>query len=220
VPIEPPPTVWEIPDIDRVDLDDVVAVGADLAPGTIIAAYRKGIFPMPVEDQLAWWSPRSRGIIPLDNLHITKSLKQSMHRYSTTIDSAFSEVISSCADSSRPGAWITEEIQAAYVELHDLGWAHSIETWRDDTLVGGLYGIAIGGFFAGESMFHNETDASKVALVRLVEELNDGGAQLLDVQWLTPHLHSLGAKEVSRSEYLELLEEALELPLPKVFLNN
>lgn len=217
MPIEPPPSIWELPDADRAEVDDIVGVGADLAPGTMLAAYRKGIFPMPIEGELAWWSPSMRGILPLDNLHITKSLKQSAKRYKTTIDVAFEGVINACANPDRDGAWISDEIQAAYVELHEMGWAHSIETWNGDDLVGGLYGIAIGGFFAGESMFHTQTDASKVALMRLVDELKGGGAELLDVQWLTEHLGSLGAIEVSRAEYLVRLEKALAFPLPVVF---
>jgi len=135
------------------------------------------------------------------------------------VDTAFDEVISACADPSRDSGWIDEEIIDAYTELHELGWAHSVETWQDDCLVGGLYGIAIGGLFAGESMFHRVTDASKVALVGLVDLLRDEYAdrRLLDVQWSTPHLASMGVVEVPRSTYLDLLQDALELPLPRAF---
>jgi leucyl/phenylalanyl-tRNA--protein transferase len=138
------------------------------------------------------------------------------------IDFAFEEVIEACADPHRPDGWITAEMRAAYVRLHELGWAHSVEAWdpADGTLAGGLYGLAIGGLFAGESMFHRRTDASKVALMGLVELLSEGGAlgRLLDVQWVTPHLARLGAEEVPRWRYLEMVRRAVELPLPRAFL--
>lgn len=190
----------------------MVGVGADLEPGTILQAYRSGLFPMPIGrgKQIAWWSPDPRGIIPLDGLRVTRSLRQSCRRYEVRVDTAFEEVITACADPSREGGWITPEMHAAYVRLHEMGWVHSVEAWADDgTLAGGLYGVSIGGFFAGESMFHRRRDASKVALVALVERMREGGATLLDVQWTTPHLKSLGAVDVPRDEYLRLLEVAL-----------
>ncbi len=134
-----------------------------------------------------------------------------------TVDQAFGVVIEACADPDRPHGWINGPIVAAYTRLHELGWAHSLEVWRGDDLVGGLYGVAVGGLFAGESMFHRARDASKVALVHLVDRLRDGGGRLLDVQWTTPHLVSLGAVDVPRPTYLDLLGEALEAPLPEVF---
>ncbi len=216
MPTEPPPTRWMFPDPRDAGSDDVVAVGADLEPGTILEAYRAGMFPMHLPDgRLAWWSPVHRGVIPLDGLRISRSLRRSVCRLPTTVDTDFEGVIDGCADRSRDGGWITADIRAAYVELHRLGWAHSVET-RDDegNLVGGLYGVAIGGAFFGESMFHRVSDASKVALVRLVSELRDGGAVLLDVQWVTRHLASLGAVEIGRDEYLRRLAAALERPLP------
>jgi leucyl/phenylalanyl-tRNA--protein transferase len=221
VPVEPPPQPWAFP--DPRPGDDLVGVGADLAPGTLLAAYRQGLFPMPLGEPdshapLGWWSPERRGIIPLDGLRVTRSLARSGRRFTTTVDTAFDDVIAACADARRDQGWIGPEIRDAYVNLHHLGWAHSVEAWSPGgELVGGLYGIAIGGFFAGESMFHRATDASKVALVALVDLLRAGGATLLDVQWCTPHLARLGAVEVSRAEYRRRLAAALALPLPATF---
>lgn len=188
-------------------------MGADLEPGTLLLAYRTGLFPMPVGEHLAWWSPDPRGVIPLDGLRVSRSLRRSLRRYRVTSDEAFDRVVEACADRSRPGGWIDERIRHAYGVLHAMGWAHSVETWSDDgELVGGLYGVAVGGLFAGESMFSRATDASKVALVHLVDRLRRGGCALLDVQWLTPHLASLGAVEIPRPEYLGRLREAVRLP--------
>lgn len=188
-----------------------MAVGGDLAPGTLLAAYRSGLFPMPVErSQLGWWSPDPRGVLPLDHLHLSKSLRRSLRRFVVRTDSAFTSVMVRCADPRRPHGWITRPFVDAYAGLHDLGWAHSVEAWQDDKLVGGLYGVAVGGLFAGESMFHTETDASKVALVHLVSMLRRHDYRLLDVQWVTPHLSSLGAVEVPRVVYLESLTGALD----------
>ncbi len=208
-----------MPDPDGADGSGLVAVGADLAPGTILAAYRTGLFPMPVRRNRppGWWSPDPRGIIPLDGLRVSRSLRKSCDRSELRIDTAFDEVIAACADPRRPHGWINPAITEAYRDLHRRGWAHSVETWSDGELVGGLYGIAIGGLFAGESMFHRATDASKVALVGLVELLVEGGAALLDVQWKTDHLATLGAVEISRAEYRQRLAAALEVPLPAAF---
>jgi leucyl/phenylalanyl-tRNA---protein transferase len=197
----------------------VVGVGADLEPGTLLAAYRAGLFPMPARrGRMAWWSPDPRGVIPLDRLRVSRSLRKSCARFEVRVDTAFDAVIAACADGRRPGAWISRDIRAAYTRLHQLGWVHSVEAWGPDgRLAGGLYGVAIGGLFAGESMFHRRTDASKVALVGLVDLLRDGGAGLLDVQWATPHLRTLGAVEVSRSAYHRLLSEALDRPQPPAF---
>jgi len=213
VPVEPAPTQWELPSAHSAGDDDLVGIGADLEPGTLLAAYRAGIFPMHLAGQrlVGWWSPARRGILPLDGLLVSRSLRRSCRRFEIRIDTAFDDVLMACADPSRDGAWINNEIRVAYNRLHDLGWAHSIECWdpTTDSLVGGLYGVHIDGLFAGESMFHKATDASKVALVGLVEHLRDIGVVLLDVQWLTDHLASLGAIEISRAEYLELLHQAL-----------
>ena len=186
-------------------------MGADLEPGTLLTAYRSGLFPMPVEGRglVAWWSPDPRGVLPLDGLRVTRSMRQSARRYEIRVDTAFGEVVDGCRDPRRDGAWITAAIKDAYVRLHQLGWAHSVETWSSDgRLVGGLYGVAIGGLFAGESMFHLERDASKVALMGCVELLRDGGASLLDVQWTTDHLISLGAVDLDRRDYLRRLRDA------------
>jgi len=217
VPTEPEPTTWVMPDPATAGDGDLIAVGADLEPGTILAAYRAGLFPMPVEGTLGWWSPDPRGILPLDGMQVSRSLRKACRRFEIRVDAGFEAVLAGCADPARSGAWITPAMAAAYTRLHDLGWVHSVEAWEDDELVGGLYGVALGGFFAGESMFHRRTDASKAALVALVELLAAGGAALLDVQWATAHLASLGAAEVSRDAYLERLGAALTLPLPALF---
>jgi leucyl/phenylalanyl-tRNA---protein transferase len=179
--------------------------------------------PLQREGVIAWWSPDPRAVIPLDALRVSRSLRKATKRFDIRIDTAFEEVIDACAAPSRPGRWINRPIRDAYVRLHELGWAHSVESWSvdDGTLAGGLYGVNVGGLFAGESMFHRPADASKVALVGLVERLRDdgvdGAGRVLDVQWLTPHLESLGAVEMSRHDYLLLLEDALELEPPPAF---
>ncbi len=221
MPIEPPPTGWDFPhSLHNID-DDVVGMGADLKPATLLSAYRHGLFPMPGDPSMPmlWWSPDPRGVLPLDGLRVSRSLRASARRMEVRVDTAFGEVIRACADPTRDSGWIDEEVVDAYTELHELGWAHSVEAWQDGALVGGLYGVAIGGLFAGESMFHRVADASKVALVGLVGLLRDEYAdrRLLDVQWSTPHLASLGVVEVRRSTYLDLLDTALDLPLPAAF---
>jgi len=222
-PVEPPPTPWQFPVVDGPD--DFVARGADLEPGTLLAAYRAGIFPMPLDRrEMAWWSPAERGVLALGELRVTRSLRQSAKHFQVSIDSDFEAVLSACAGIKRPGGWISDDIAAAYLRLHHLGWAHSVETRdADGRLVGGLYGLAIGGLFAGESMFHLAQDASKTALVTLVGALTAAGSasdRLLDVQWATPHLESLGVRAIPRSEYLGRLRTALTLPLPAVFGHN
>jgi leucyl/phenylalanyl-tRNA--protein transferase len=230
MPVQPPPPRWAFPPVDAADEDGLVGVGADLEPGTVLAAYRRGLFPMPLGGRgpLGWWSPDPRAVIPLDGLRVSRSLRRSLRRYEIRVDTAFDEVIDACSDPSRPHGWISPEIRAAYRRLHDLGWAHSVETWQADgdgagpargRLVGGLYGVAIGGLFAGESMFHRRTDASKAALVGLVDLLGAGGVdrRVLDVQWMTPHLASLGAIEVARADYLDLVAVAVELPASPAF---
>ena len=218
MPVEPSPCRWALP-LAGDAVSEVAGIGADLEPGTLLAAYRAGLFPMRLHagGPIAWWSPDPRGIIPLDGLHVSRSLRSATRAFDVRIDTAFEAVVRGCADPRRPHGWIDDEFIAAYTELHRLGWAHSVETWRGDELAGGLYGVAIGGLFAAESKFHRERDASKVAVVALVEVLNAGGGALLDVQWTTPHLVSLGAVDVSRDEYEHLLGEALARPLPAVF---
>ena len=163
---------------------------------------------------LAWWSPDPRGVLPLDGLRVSDSLHKSMKRFTVTVDTAFADVMRACGDPSRDGAWITPGFLQSYVTLHEMGWAHSVEVWNDGgELAGGLYGVEIGGLFAGESMFHRDRDASKVALVSLVERMKSaGGPRLLDVQWRTDHLASLGVVDMARSDYLAALTIALTLP--------
>ena len=211
-PVEPPATPWLLPSPELADVNGLVGVGADLEPGTLLAAYRGGLFPMPVgRRRLGWFSPDPRGIIPLDGLRVTRSLRQSARRYGIRIDTAFRRVMEACGRPERPQGWITPAIVDAYCRLHELGWAHSIEVVDDSgALVGGLYGVKIGALFAGESMYHDRRDASKVALLALVELMNGSGMTLLDIQWTTPHLRSLGAIDVSREEYLERLAAALQ----------
>jgi len=229
MPVEPPPSRWRMPEPRSGDREGMVGVGADLEPGTLLAAYRAGIFPMPLgrRGPLGWWSPDPRGVLPLDALRVSRSLRQARPRFQVRVDTAFDAVVAACADPRRPHGWITRPVRAAYGRLHRLGWAHSVEAWTPQgRLAGGLYGVAVGGLFAGESMFSRDRDASKVALVALVELLQaapvpvdgpPGAARLLDVQWATPHLCSLGASEVSRETYVDRLAAALALPLPSPF---
>ena len=224
MPHEPAASRWQFPDLRDPTLDaeadDLVAIGADLSAGTLLHAYRTGLFPMPDGpgrgSPIGWWSPVERGVLPLDGLRVSRSLRQAVRRLEVRVDTAFTEVVRACADPGRDGSWIDRRIETAYTRLHTLGHAHSVEAWADGELVGGLYGVALGGLFAGESMFHRARDASKVALVALVEMLSDehAGQRLLDVQWRTDHLASLGVVEVPRRDYLDRLEVALTLPVP------
>ena len=223
MPIEPPPSPWQL-DLDpATPEDDLVGVGADLEPGTLLMAYRAGLFPMGVGEDgsppTGWWSPDPRGVLLPGHVKISRSLRKSLRHFEIRVDTAFAEVIEACADPSRDGRWITPGITAAYTRLHELGWAHSVEAWRDDDLLGGLYGLALGGLFAGESMFHRATDASKCALVGLCDLVFADGHpdRIVDVQWVTPHLASLGVTAVPRSGYLTRLERALLLPAPAAF---
>ena len=210
VSAELPPSRWTFP--SPIDADPVgpVALGGDLEPSTLVEAYRRGLFPMPLgrRDELGWFSPDPRAILPADGLHVSRSLHRSMRSMDITVDRAFTEVMHGCADPSRPHGWINAEFIAAYSRLHELGWAHSVEVWVGGELAGGVYGVAIGDFFAGESMFHRVTDASKAALVGLVEVMGRCERPLIDVQWSTEHLESLGVVEVSRPDYLAALEQS------------
>ena len=217
---EPAPTGWDFPPADSAGPQDVVAAGADLEPGTVLAAYRAGLFPMPEgRRQVLWWSPVDRGVFEPAGFTPSRTLRRARQRYEIRVDTAFDEVLRGCADPSRPGAWIDAGIIAAYTRLHELGWVHSVEACDDEGLAGGLYGVAIGGLFAGESMFHRRTDASKAAVAGTIELLSDrhARARVFDVQWLTPHLESLGAVEIPRREYLRRLGPALAVPLPAAF---
>jgi leucyl/phenylalanyl-tRNA--protein transferase len=209
-----PPTEcrWTFPSPDLwPDDDDIVAAGADLETDTLLFAYAHGMFPMFVNKRnLAWWSPVDRGVIPLDGLRITRSMRKSAQKFTCTINQAFTEVMTLCGSMRTDGNWITREFIDAYSDLHDEGHAHSVEVWNEaGELVGGLYGVRINRFFAGESMFHIQTDASKVALMHLVELMTLDGMELLDTQWRTEHLETLGCIAIPREEYLQLLASAI-----------
>src|SRR5579884_1776659 len=192
---------------------DIIAIGEDLSTATLREAYRHGIFPWPHDElPLPWFSPRRRTLLFFDELHVGRSLRKSakQSRFRFTIDAAFDRVIEACASVPREdqGTWIGPDIILAYTRLHREGDAHSVEVWDGEELVGGLYGIDAGGAFTGESMFHLRTDASKLALLFLVEHLRARGSTWLDCQITTPHMRALGAREVPRAEFLDLLEEA------------
>ena len=202
------------PDPAQADENGLVAVGGDLQPERLLAAYRQGIFPWSV-NPITWWSPDPRGVIELDQFHVSKSLAKIIRRgvFDLTIDQAFPEVIQACAapGPERLHTWIIDEFIEAYVLLHRQGHAHSVECWRDGKLVGGIYGVAGGGLFAGESMFHLADNASKVALYHLVEHLRARSFVLFDIQMVTDATRILGAKNISRSEYLGRLSAAVKL---------
>ncbi len=224
LPIEPPPTPVRFPDPRRAPRD-VIAVGTDFRPGTLLRAYRTGIFPWPQsegkEDIVGWFSPDPRALLPLDSLSWSRSLKRTLrkHPFRITVDTAFRQTMIACGSERAEGTWITQDVIAGYTELHALGWAHSLEVWEgpEETaeLVGGIYGIAIGASFAAESMFHRRTDASKIAFATLAERLRDAGYVLFDAQVMTPHLESLGCVRVKRSVYLDRLARAVAIP-PRV----
>jgi leucyl/phenylalanyl-tRNA---protein transferase len=213
MPVDPPPTIWTLTRPPADHPHEAWAIGADLEPGTLAAAYRTGIFPMRVDGDLVWWSPPRRAVIPLDGSPPSRSLRRAARGFQIRVDRDFEGVIRGCADPARPHGWIDDGFVEAYTRLHELGWAHSVEAWDDQGLAGGLYGVACGGLFAAESMFFRRTGASKAAVLALVHLLAAaGGPRLLDVQWSTPHLVSLGAVEVDRAEYHRRLDEALQLP--------
>lgn len=208
-----PTARWAFPPVEEWPAQDLVCGGADLEPATLIDAYTRGLFPMPVDalpGVMGWWSPDPRGILPLDGFRVTRSLRQSAKRFDVRVDTCFSDVVHACADPEREGTWITSAIGEAYAQLHHLGWAHSVEVFDEEgQLAGGLYGVRINGFFAGESMFHRKRDASKVALFALVTLMRQDGMRLLDTQWCTDHLASLGAIEIPRADYLRRLADAV-----------
>jgi leucyl/phenylalanyl-tRNA---protein transferase len=210
-----PPSAWVLPDPSEADEDGVVGVGADLAPGTLVDAYRRGIFPWPHPGvPLPWFSPDPRGVIGLHGIRISRSLRQRLRRsgWTTTVDAAFGGVVGACAeDRGEIGTWISPAMARAYVRLHELGWAHSLEVWEGSHLIGGLYGVQIGGIFTGESMFHRRSDASKVALVDLAARFHAAGGRLLDVQLTTEHLCSMGAVDLERDRFLDLLRSSRDL---------
>ena len=215
-------TPWRIPDPATADPEagGVVGFGADLKPATLVDAYRRGIFPWPHPGvALPWFSPDPRAVLALDGLRTSRSLRQRLRRcgWATTADAAFESVLGACA--ARPGGegtWIGRDMQQAYARLWRLGWAHSIEVWDGEDLVGGLYGVAVGGCFTGESMFHRATDASKVALADLVDRWREAGGTFVDVQLPTEHLTSLGAVQVARADFLARLEAVRDHHTPIV----
>lgn len=225
MPVEPAASRWNLDEQQQLEVaQDLIAVGADLEPGTLLAAYRSGMFPMGIgadgRPPLGWWSPVRRGVLLPGEFHVSRSLRRSRHRFRVTHDVAFAAVVEACADPARSGRWITRDVQAAYQRLHELGWAHSVEAWDDrDRLAGGLYGVCTGGLFAAESMFHHATDAGKIAVWALTELVfGDGeGRRLIDVQWQTDHLRTLGVREISRRDYLLRLAQAEKAPLPGPF---
>jgi leucyl/phenylalanyl-tRNA--protein transferase len=202
------------PDPELADATGLIAIGGDLRPARLLQAYRHGIFPWYGEDDpVCWWSPDPRAIVPLDGFHVPRRLRRTIDsgRFTLTINRDFAGVIRGCAEGRTDGTWITPEMIAAYETLHHMGHAHSVETWVDDALAGGIYGVALGGFFAGESMFTRRRDASKVALAFLVEHLRRRGFLLVDIQFLTEHTARFGAVEIPRSDYLARLRHALML---------
>lgn len=210
------------PDPREADPDGLVGVGNDLSVPTLVAAYTRGIFPWPAPGLrvIPWVSPDPRAVLELDRLHVPRSLRQEARkgRFMFTLDRAFSRVIAACARAPRPGqrsTWITPAMERAYVELHRAGHAHSVEVWEGERLVGGVYGVSAGGVFAGESMFHEAPNASKLALLFLLDHLRARGASFMDIQMVTPHMEVLGAREIPRSEYLDRLaaEQARGLTL-------
>jgi leucyl/phenylalanyl-tRNA--protein transferase len=190
--------------------DGLVAIGGNLSVERLLLAYRSGIFPWTV-NPLTWWSPDPRGVFEFDGFHIPRSLRQVLRRdpYEVRMDTAFRSVVEGCASQPRPGSWISGEFIRAYTRLHEAGYAHGVETWRDGELTGGIYGVAIGGLFAGESMFHRADHASKVALVRLWEHLRVRGFVLFDIQMVTHVTEQFGAVTIPRREYLRRLERAM-----------
>ncbi|MDB4945745.1 MAG: Leucyl/phenylalanyl-tRNA--protein transferase [Labilithrix sp.] len=221
-PIEPAPTHVRFPDPRRPKAPEVLGMGCDFSPGTVLLAYRSGIFPWPHGDErdgkrplVLWFSPSPRAIFPLDQpgeLHWSRSLRRTLrqHRYEVTLDEDFAQVMHLCGETRAKATWIIPELEEGYQRLHELGWAHSVEVWEKPAsgprvLVGGIYGLAIGGMFAGESMFHLRTDCSKIAFVSLAERLRASGFTLFDVQVQNNHLASLGCIEIPRREYLERL---------------
>ena len=195
------------------DLNDIVAVGLDLKPKTLLQAYSRGVFPWPTEGlPLLWYCPSKRAILEFDSLHIPKRLRRTLRNnsWAYTLNRAFESVIDACSERGEEGTWITPEMRAAYLELHRLGHAHSIEVWNGEKLVGGLYGVDSSGYFAGESMFHRENDASKAALLFAISRQLSAGREWMDIQVLTPHMEALGAREIRRADFLKRLERAKE----------
>ncbi|MFQ5634839.1 MAG: leucyl/phenylalanyl-tRNA--protein transferase [Gammaproteobacteria bacterium] len=213
-----PPDSFPDASLALTDPDGLLAVGGDLSVERLLAAYRRGIFPWNQQDQpILWWSPDPRAVLFPAELRVSRSLRRTLRKnlFSVSVDQDFAGVIAGCAaDRNRPGTWITGDMLRAYRELHDAGHAHSVEAWQDGQLAGGLYGVNIGRVFFGESMFSRRTDASKVALVFLTEQCRELGIQLIDCQLASTHLASLGARQIARDEFLELLRRLTAFPAP------
>ena len=211
-----PPSAWAFPPASQADEDGIVGIGADLDAPTLVAAYRGGMFPWPHGwPSLPWFSPDPRAVIRPETLHVSRSLQRTLRRsgWHTTCDLAFDAVVDGCASARNDGTWITPAMIDAYARLHDLGWAHSIEVWDDDSLVGGLYGVQVGAVFTGESMFSRVRDASKVAMCDVLDRFAEAGGQVLDAQLMTAHLASMGAIPVSRQRWLAELAELVDDPV-------
>ena len=214
-PIEPAATGIRFPDPRRAGAREVLAIGEDFRPGTLLTAYRAGIFPWPHEtddgEVVAWFSPRRRTVLPLDRLDWSRSLRRTLrkHPFRITVNHAFRDVMIACGSEREHGTWIIPSLVDGYVALHELGWAHSLEVWEGDALVGGIYGVVLGTAMCAESMFHRRTDASKIAFATLAERMRDAGYTLFDAQVMNPHLASLGCVEVPRGAYLDRLAEAI-----------
>ncbi len=196
-----------------IDADDIVAVGGSLEPRVLVEAYRRGVFPWPIDglSVLPWFCPKERAIVDFELVHVPRSLRRALRQthLRCTIDEAFDEVIEHCADVPRPGqdgTWITDELMGAYQELHRMGYAHSVEVWEGEALVGGIYGVEVDGYFSAESMFHLAPNASKIALFHLMGHLKKGGLDWMDIQVMTPHMLALGAVVISRKRFLEKLQ--------------
>ncbi|MBX3028052.1 leucyl/phenylalanyl-tRNA--protein transferase [bacterium] len=204
--------IIQFPDPRTASPEGIVAIGGDLHPESVLAAYRQGIFPWPVEKlPLLWFCPAERGVLELARLHLPRSLRRvrRLAPYTFSIDRDFTAVIRACAATPRPGqhgTWITPAVIAAYCRLHAMGIAHSVEAWSDGALVGGVYGVDVDGAFAAESMFHHRANASKLALLHLIDHLRSRGLDWIDVQTLTPHMKRLGAELVPRDEFLARLQ--------------
>jgi leucyl/phenylalanyl-tRNA---protein transferase len=216
-PIEPAAARVDLPDAHFANRDGIVALSRTMTPGLVLQAYRKGIFPWPIAQGIVpWASPDPRALFPLERRapwprHVRRALNLP---FEVTFDQAFSEVMRACGTLRAEGTWITPDVVHSYDELNRLGWAHSIEVWEQGGLAGGLYGLAVGSLFAGESMFHRTTGASKVAFARMVERLRERGFRVFDVQVMSPHLASLGCIEVKRDEYLRLVERCVRESIP------
>ncbi|HWE22664.1 MAG TPA: leucyl/phenylalanyl-tRNA--protein transferase [Myxococcales bacterium] len=213
-PIEPPPARVELPDAERANREGIVALSRTMSPGLVLQAYRKGIFPWPImQGVVPWASPDPRAVFPLRAPRWPRHVRRARALgYTVTFDRSFREVMTACGQARAEGTWITPDVLTTYSELHALGWAHSAEVWLDGSLVGGLYGLAVGSLFAGESMFHARTGASKVAFAAVTERLVERKFTIFDVQVMSPHLETLGCVEIARSEYLRLVEAAIEQP--------